>query len=68
MYMETIINGKLVQAMLDTGAKTVYMAKELANEVGLPYTKEKGYMKEVNVRASLSRALLGSLPNQPVER
>jgi len=35
MYVETIINGKPLQAMLDMGADTVYMAKELAKEVGL---------------------------------
>jgi len=35
MYVETRINGKPLQAMLDTGADTVYMAKELAKEVGL---------------------------------
>jgi len=27
--------------MLDTGADTVYMAKELVKEVGLSYTKRK---------------------------
>ena len=40
-YMKTIINGKPLQAMLDTKVDTVYMAKELADEVGLSYTKEK---------------------------
>jgi len=35
MYVEAIINGKPLQAMLDTGVDTVYMAKELADEVGL---------------------------------
>ena len=49
--METIINGKPLQAMLDTGADTVYMAKELADEVGLSYTKEKGYVKGVNAKS-----------------
>jgi len=51
MYVETIINGKPPQAMLDTGADTVYMAKELAEEVGLSYTKKKGYVKGVNARS-----------------
>ena len=49
--METIINGKQLQAMLDTVADTVYMAKELAKEVGLSYTKEKGFVKGVNARS-----------------
>ena len=31
-------------------ADTVYMAKELAEEVGLSYTKEKGFVKGVNAR------------------
>jgi len=60
MYMETIINGKPLQAMLDTGADMIYMAKELANEVSLCYNKEKGCMKGVNAKASQSRMLLGS--------
>ena len=51
MYVETIINGKPLQAMLDTRAYTVYMAKELADEVGLSYTKEKGFVKGVNARS-----------------
>ena len=51
MYVETIINGKPLQAMLDTGADTVYMAKELTEEVGLSYTKEKGFVKGVNARS-----------------
>jgi len=36
--------------MLDTRVVTVYMAKELADEVGLSYTNEKGFVKEVNAR------------------
>jgi len=51
MYVETMINGKPLQAMLDTGADTVYMAKELAEEVGLSYTKEKGFVKGINTRS-----------------
>ena len=51
MYVETTINGKPLQTMLDTGADTVYMAKELADEVGLSYTKEKGYVKGVNAKS-----------------
>jgi len=37
--------------MLDTGADTVYMAKELVDKVGLSYTKEKGFMKGVDARS-----------------
>ena len=44
--------------MLDTGADTVYMAKELANEVGLSYTKEIGFVKGVNARSLSVEALL----------
>jgi len=51
MYVETVINGKPLQAMLDTRADTVYMVKELAGEVGLSYTKEKGYVMGVNARS-----------------
>lgn len=42
MFVETEIGGKTFKALVDTGADTVYMAKELADEIGLPYTKEKG--------------------------
>ena len=51
MYVETVINGKPLQVMLDIGADTVYMAKELADEVGRSYTKEKGFVKGVNARS-----------------
>jgi len=37
--------------MLDTGANTVYMTKELVNKLGLSYTKEKGFVKGVNARS-----------------
>ena len=37
--------------MLETRTDTVYMAKELADEVGLSYTKEKGIVKGVNARS-----------------
>jgi len=36
------------QTMLDTRADMIYTAKELADQVGLSYTNEKGYMKGVN--------------------
>ena len=51
MYVKTIINGKPSKVMLDKGADTVYMAKELADKVGLFYTKEKGFVKGANVRS-----------------
>jgi len=51
MSVELIINGKLLQAMPDIGADTVYMAKELTDDVGLSYTKERGYVKGVNARS-----------------
>jgi len=35
MNVETIINGKSLQAMLDMRADIIYMAKELANEINL---------------------------------
>jgi len=50
IYAELIINGKPLQAMLDIGANTVYMATKLADEVGLSYTKEKGFVKGINTR------------------
>ena len=37
--------------MLDTGADTVYIAKELANEIGLSDTKERAFVKGVNARS-----------------
>ncbi|XP_048228420.1 uncharacterized protein LOC125369605 [Ricinus communis] len=49
MYVETNIGGKSIQAIVDTGADTVYMAKEVADSIGLPYKKEKGFIKGVNV-------------------
>jgi len=51
MYVETFINGKPLQALLDIGADRVYIAKELADEVGLSYTKEKGHVKGVNAKS-----------------
>jgi len=37
--------------MLDTGAYTVHMAKGLAEEVGLSYSKERGFFMGVNARS-----------------
>ena len=36
--------------MLDIGGNIVYMSEELANDVGLSYTKEKSFGKGVNAR------------------
>ena len=37
--------------MLDTGANTVHMTKELADEVSLSYTKERSFVKGINARS-----------------
>ena len=49
--MDTEVGGKKLQATVDTGADTVYMAKELADEIHLPYQKERGYVKGVNAKS-----------------
>jgi len=51
MYVETEVGGKKLQATVDTGADTVYMAKELTDEIHLPYKKERGYVKGVNAKS-----------------
>jgi len=55
IYVETIINGKPLQAMLDTGARAdmIHMANELLHEVGFSYTEERGFMEAVNARSLL---------------
>eukprot|EP00257_Ricinus_communis_P019332 XP_015578290.1 uncharacterized protein LOC107261709 [Ricinus communis] len=50
MYVETNIGGRSIQAMVDTGADMVYMAKEVADSIKLPYKKEKGFIKGVNAK------------------
>ena len=37
--------------MVDTGADTVYMAKELADQIHLLYKKKRGYVKGVNAKS-----------------
>ena len=37
--------------MGDTKAYTVYMGKELANEISLPYKNERGYVKGVDEKS-----------------
>ena len=51
MYVKTEVEGKKLEATVDTGADTVYMAKELADEMRLLYKKEKGYIKGVNAKS-----------------
>jgi len=46
MYVETEVGGKKLQATVDTGADTVYMAKELADEIHLPYKRKGAMLKE----------------------
>ena len=58
MCMETFINDKPLQALLDMGADTVYIAKEVTDEVGLSYIEEGGYVKAVNARSLPSMELL----------
>jgi len=45
MYVETKVGGKNFQATADIGANNMYMTKELADEISLPYKREKGYVK-----------------------
>ena len=40
-------------AMLDTGTNRVYMVKELANKIGLPYTKTTVYTKSMRCKFSI---------------
>ena len=42
MYVETVVKGKKLRATGDIGAGKVYMAKELTDEISLPYKKRKG--------------------------
>jgi len=43
--------------MVDTGVDDVYMTKDLINEIGLLYKKEKDYVKVVNVKISPSNGI-----------
>ncbi|KAG8611914.1 hypothetical protein MANES_S041516v8 [Manihot esculenta] len=45
VYVEAKVLGKKIKAMVDTGAEKVYMDKGLAEEIGLSYSKHKGYVK-----------------------
>ena len=48
MYVETIVKGTMLKATVDTDADDIYMAKELAEEIGLKYKRERGFVKGVN--------------------
>jgi len=51
MYVETEVGGKKLQATVDTGADTIYMAKELADEIPLLSKKKRCYVKGVKVKS-----------------
>ena len=41
MYVETLINGKPLQALLDTRAHTVYMARSLSMKLASPTSRRR---------------------------
>jgi len=51
MHVETEVGGMKLQPTVDTGVDTIYMAKELADEIHLPYKRERGYVKGVNAKS-----------------
>ena len=51
IYVETKVEGKKLQAIVNIGADTVCMKKELADEISLSYKKEKGYAKGINAKS-----------------
>jgi len=59
MYVETIINGKPLQAMLGTGVDMVYMAKELVENWACPTPRRSALSRGPMQEASPLRALLG---------
>ena len=52
LCVNTLVRGRPVLALVDTGADTTYMAKEIADDIGLEYEKTEGYVKGVNARRS----------------
>ena len=44
MFVETEVGDKKLQAMVDTGADNVYMAKELTDKISLPCKQEMGQL------------------------
>jgi len=51
IYVETEVRRKKLQATIDTGAHTVYMAKVLADKSCLPYKKGIGYVKGAKAKS-----------------
>ena len=51
MYLEIEVGGKKHQATMDTRVDNMYMAKELTDEISLPYKKKKGHMKGANMKS-----------------
>jgi len=51
IYVEIEVEGKKLETAANIGVNTVYMANELANEIHLPYKKERGYIKGVNTKS-----------------
>ena len=51
IYVETKVGGKKLPATVDTRADKVYMEKELADKISLPYKKKKGYVKGDNAQS-----------------
>jgi len=51
MYVKIEVEGEKLEVMMNTGVESMYIAKELADEIHLPYKKEKGYVKGVNVKS-----------------
>lgn len=41
MYIETEVGGMKLEGKVDIGVDIVYIVKELADEISLPYKKEK---------------------------
>ena len=48
MYVSAMVNGQVVQALLDTGATHNFISEKEAKRLGLKVTKDGGTMKAVN--------------------
>ena len=48
MLVKAKVCKKNLEAMIDMGAEAIYMAKELIDEIGMPYRKSSGFVKEVD--------------------
>ena len=53
MSVKATINGTILMVMLDTGVDGVYMAKKLADEIGLRYTKATAYAESANSKFAI---------------